>query len=468
MRTRLLLVLVGVVALVLAVHDLPLAAHLDRVERDRLVTKLERDAFILAGRLEEGLEDGTAADQVALQALVTRYGAEEEVRVVVVDADATAVVGTEADAGEDFSNRPEIDTALDGRPTTGERESVTLGEGLFFVAVPVLSGDDVVGAVRLSAPERVVDDRAADRVRGLFVVAINSLLIATGAALILSWSVTRPLARLRATTLRLADGDLSARAATDDGPPEVRDLAGAFNRTADRLEDLIDRQKSFAGTASHQLRTPLTALRLRLEQLAERVGDDEVASRRVGDAIGEADRLHRMIEGLLLLSRAEQAGTAIRAVDLGALAEERVAHWSPLAAERDVRLVADVAERVEAQALPGAVEQIVDNLVDNALEVSPAAATVTVAVRPSGATAELHVVDEGPGLSAEDRERAFDRFWRAADSAPGGSGLGLSIVRQLAVASGGEASLREAVGGGIDATVTLPLARPRPDATSRP
>jgi signal transduction histidine kinase len=335
---------------------------------------------------------------------------------------------------------------------------VTLGEDLFFVAVPVLSGDDVVGAVRLSAPERVVDDRAADRVRGLFVVAIISLLIATGAALVLSWSVTRPLARLRATTLRLADGDLSARAATDDGPPEVRDLAGAFNRTADRLEDLIDRQKSFAGTASHQLRTPLTALRLRLEQLAERVGDDEVASRRVGDAIGEADRLHRMIEGLLLLSRAEQAGTATRTVDLGALTEERVAHWSPLAAERGVRLVADVDARVEALAIPGAVEQIVDNLVDNALEVSPATATVTVAVRSAGGTAELHVIDEGPGLSAQDRERAFERFWRAADSAPGGSGLGLSIVRQLAVASGGDASLRPADGGGIDATVSLPLA----------
>jgi signal transduction histidine kinase len=457
MRTRLLLVLVGVVALVLAVHDLPLAGHLQRVERDRLTTKLERDAFILAGRMEEALEERTAADQIELGALVTRYGAAEDVRVVVVDDSATAVVGTETDVGEDFSNRPEITTALDGRPTTGQRESVTLGEELFYVAVPVLSGDDVVGAVRLTAPNRVVQDRADSRVRGLFVVAAISLLIAVGAALVLAVSVTRPLARLRSTTLRFAAGDLHARADTEAGPPEVRDLARAFDRMADQLEQLVQQQRSFAGTASHQLRTPLTALRLRLEQLGAEVSDDQMREQ-VADAIAEADRLHRMIEGLLLLTRAEHADERAEPTDLSAVVQERVDHWAPLAAEHDVRLVARADAGARVLALAGAAEQIVDNLVDNALEVSPAGSTITVTVDPHGApgTIDLHVIDEGPGLDEDQRAAAFDRFWRAPDAAPGGSGLGLSIVRQLASASGGDVRLERSRSGGIDAVVTLP------------
>jgi signal transduction histidine kinase len=107
-------------------------------------------------------------------------------------------------------------------------------------------------------------------------------------------------------------------------------------------------------------------------------------------------------------------------------------------------------------AIEGAVEQIVDNLVDNALEVSPAGSTLTVdVVETSVGTMELHVVDEGPGLTAEQRSSAFDRFWRAPDAPSGGSGLGLPIVRQLARAGGGDAELRRSPTGGVDAVVTF-------------
>ena len=303
MRNRLLLVLVGVVALVLAVHDIPLAGHLNRVERDRLVTGLERDAFIIAGRAEEALEDGTAADEPGLGVLVSRYAREEDVRVVIVDSDAVGVVGSDPSViDEDFSNRPEIQDALVlGQPRTGERFSRTLGEDLFYVAVPVLSGVDRVGAVRLSAPERVVSDRAAGRVRGLMAVAGISLLIAVAVAWVFAASVTGPLRRLRRATDELAAGDLAVRAESDEGPPEVRSLASSFNSMAGRLEQLVDRQRAFAGTASHQLRTPLTAIRLRLEQLEQQVESDPDAQRTVDAALAETDRLHRMIEGLLAL-----------------------------------------------------------------------------------------------------------------------------------------------------------------------
>lgn len=455
MRTRLLLVFAGVVALVLLVHDIPLARHLERVERDRLVTRLERDAFILAGRSEEALENDTAADDLALAGLVARYhAADPDVRVVVVDADGTAaVVSDPEDRAEDFSNRPEIVTVLDtGAPQTGERFSNTLGYDLFFVSVPSLSGDQVVGAVRLSAPERIVSERVADRVRGLFLVGAISLVIAIVVAWVFAGFVARPLRRLQSATQTLAGGDLSARAIVDEGPPEVRELADVFNSMATRLEALVERQRAFAGTASHQLRTPLTALRLRLEQLS---GDDLPgdAQRHVDAALDETDRLHRMIEGLLALSRAEDAVVGPVEIDLAGVVRERAAHWEALASEREVEVVVTAPMRAHVVAAPGAAEQIVDNLVDNALDVSPPGSVLRLTVVDAGDGVELHVIDEGPGLSVDERAVAFDRFWRGERALPGGSGLGLAIVRQLAMAGGGSAELHAADSGGLDAVV---------------
>jgi signal transduction histidine kinase len=455
MRNRLLLVMVGLVALLLAVHDIPLAPYLERVERDRLVTSLERDAFIIAGQSEEALEDGTAADDPSVSSLIARYSEEEGVRVVIVDAEATGVVGSDDRAlAEDFSNRPEIVDALElGEPQTGERYSETLGADLFYVAVPVLSGVERVGAVRISAPEGTVSDRVDDRVRGLLFVALISLLMAVFVAWIFARSITRPLSRLRATTDQLAGGDLGARADEDAGPPEIRALAGSFNSMSGRLEQLVERQRAFAGTASHQLRTPLTALRLRLEQLAGEV--DDGAAGTVDAALVETDRLHRMIEGLLALSRTEDAAAGPVAIDLSEVVRDRVVYWEPLADEQGVTVTAVIPDGTSVLAVAGAAEQIVDNLVDNALEVSPAGAELVVSLVPGERSVELHVIDEGPGLSEDERAHAFERFWRGADAPPGGSGLGLAIVHQLVAASGGTAELRAAPSGGIDAVISF-------------
>ena len=455
MRTRLLLVMVGVVALVLAVHDIPLAGHLEQVERDRLVTKYERDAFIIAGRTEEALEDGTAAEEPGLRALVVRYAFEEQVEVVVANGDAVAVISSdETKVGEDMSNRPEIVTALEsGDPQTGNRFSDTLGEDLFFVSVPVLSGNERVGAVRISVLDQIVSDRVGARIRGLLFVALLSLLIASAVAWLFARTVTRPLRRLEATTDRLAAGDLSARAVDADGPGEIRALAGSFNSMASRLEQLVERQRAFAGDASHQLRTPLTALRLRLEQLSMQVEATPEIVATVDSALVETDRLHRMIEGLLALSRAEDTAVGPVEVDLGEVVRERAEHWQPLAQERDVTIQVDGLRHVVVSAVTGAVEQIIDNLVDNALEVSPPSASLTLSVGAGESFVELHVIDEGPGMTAAQRERAFERFWRADRAPVGGSGLGLAIVRQLVAAGDGTVELRESPTGGIDAVV---------------
>ncbi|GGW12857.1 hypothetical protein GCM10018980_06240 [Streptomyces capoamus] len=159
-----------------------------------------------------------------------------------------------------------------------------------------------------------------------------------------------------------------------------------------------------------------------------------------------------MVHGLLALARLESTATTPEPVDADAVLAERAAMWEPLAAEQYVTITVSGPPAGRVWAIPGALEQIIDNLVANALRVSPPGTAITLARAPG---AELHVIDQGPGMPEADRERAFDRFWRASDSHHDGTGLGLPIVRHLVHASGGEITLHAAPGSGLDAHVRL-------------
>lgn len=184
-----------------------------------------------------------------------------------------------------------------------------------------------------------------------------------------------------------------------------------------------------------------------------------------------------MVEGLLAMARLDESAAERETVDLGRVCGERHRAWTPLFERHGVRLALAGDYAGEVLALPGAVEQILDNLLSNALRVAPPGSTVSVdprhhapherrfphrhphrtAHRPAGpAWVELHVMDEGPGMTEDQRRRAFDRFWRAPDAPKGGTGLGLALVQRLAHAGGGEVVLRSAPRGGLDAVVRLP------------
>ena len=457
MRWRLVAVLVGLTVTVLAAHDLPLAAHLRGVERDRIVTGLQRDAFTLAARAEEALGNGTAATDPVLQQLVDEYRATTGARVTVTDRAGRAVLisDDESAAGADYSTRPEIAAAIGGSAVTGERASRTLGLDLLYVAVPIRSGERIMGSVRLTFPTTVVDHRVESRVRGLLAVALISILTAVVAAVLFAGTVSRPLRRVRSATERLAAGDLDARAPADEGPPEIRSLAASFNTMSDRLTGLLQAQRAFAGDASHQLRTPLTALRLRLEQAAELMTTDPEAARaRLESAGAETERLQHLIEQLLMLARTEGRTGDRVAVDLASAARERAEVWGPLAEELGVTVTCTAPGPVGVLALPETVEQVIDNYVDNALAASPPGSVVEIVVTRSPRSAGVEVRDRGPGLTEDQRSHAFDRFWRGGPSG-GGSGLGLAIVAQLMRASGGKAALAARPGGGLVASVTF-------------
>jgi signal transduction histidine kinase len=345
-----------------------------------------------------------------------------------------------------------VQEALAGDIATGERFSDTLGENLMLVAVPVASGGEVLGAVRITFP---TDELDADIRRYWLLLAGVTLvgIAAVGAiGFVLARTITNPLQRLRQSASALGRGELSTRVGEGPGPREVQDLSASFDAMAGRLERLVASQREFAADASHQLRTPLAALRLRLENLRDGGGDPK---RDVDAALVEVERLSGIIDGLLVLARAESTEPPLDEIAVGDVVADRVAAHEALADRQGVTLAARAGE-VSAMAVPGAVDQMLDNLIDNAVKASPRGSTVTVEAARADGVVEVHVVDEGPGMSEEERRHAFDRFWRSGATGRGGSGLGLAIVDRLATASGGTAELRPAEGGGTEAVITLP------------
>jgi signal transduction histidine kinase len=466
---RLLLTYLTITALTLAAVVIPLGRVFADRERDRLTADIEHDAQAIASLVEDSLESG---DPPAIDDVLSDYAGTGG-RIVVVDDNGISVADSDELGGapRDFSTRPEIASALDGARSTGTRPSETLGTGLIYVALPVASGGTVHGAVRITYPTSTLDARVRTMWWRLGLLSAAVLGIVAIVAVVFARGVSRPVRRLQRAAMLLARGDLSVRVDTDDGPPEIRSLAGTFNATAVQLGELIDSQRRFVADASHQLRTPLTALRLRLETLSPLVEPDGQA--KLDAAISETNRLARLVHSLLVLARSDATTLEPVATDLTSGVTERVDVWKPVAADQGVRLTMDVSSDVWVFAVPGGLEQILDNLLSNALEVAPEGSDLMIRVAAKGATCDLHVLDQGPGMPAAERARAFERFWRASPAAgrPGGDGfgLGLAIVHELALHSGGSVRLDVGPNGiGLDAVVTLRTAPANRDANPSP
>jgi signal transduction histidine kinase len=448
---RLLASYLALAVVVLAVLEIPLGVSYARNERHDLSANVERDAVAIASLAEDALERGAAAPP-ALTAIARRYQRDTGGRVVVVDAEGRALVdSTGQSPGRDFQTRPEIATALDGTVATGVRHSETLGTDLLYVAVPAASGGVVHGAVRITYPTSEVDERVHRY--WLILAAIAAVVLAVAVALAGGFArwIVRPLTRVDAAAGEVAAGNLNVRVPLT-GPPELRRLAGSFNDMVGKLEALLGSHEQFVADASHQLRTPLTALRLRLENLARNGGPHRESE--LQGALDELERLSALVDGLITLARADRAASTPADLDVADAIDQRVEAWSALAAEQGVRLASHIDDPLRARVTPGRIEQVLDNLLANALEVAPGGSSIDLAAGRANGWIEIRVQDRGPGMSVDQIERAFDRFWRAGAN-EGGFGLGLAIVQRLVHADGGEIELQPRAGGGLVAIVRL-------------
>jgi signal transduction histidine kinase len=341
-----------------------------------------------------------------------------------------------------------------------------------IAAMPVFGTGNLtglwVGTVILARPTQKLNNEIAALWFILGWIAAGAMIAAALLAFGLARWVSRPLKGLDAAARRLADGDLAIRAKVRSGPPELRRLGTTFNMMAGRLEALVHGNRAVIADVSHQLRTPLAALRLRLDLLAADTDPD--TGHELAGALDELARLSRLVDGLLAVARAENVVPVPVAVDITEVANERVVAWHPVADDRSIVLVATTAgsggglgsargagrsSGAPAQAWigEGHLEQILDNLIANALEALNPGNLVRLTTTATATAARIMVSDNGPGMSAEDRERAFLRF---TTSSPNGTGLGLAIVHRLVISNGGTASLDETPGGGLTVTLDFP------------
>ena len=323
-----------------------------------------------------------------------------------------------------------------------------------------INGRDYLYATKDSGPDVVVLLRTASSVRAEsrpFWVALAAAggigcLLAAAVAAMLARSIARPVLRVARASRRLAEG-CQPEALPLSGPSELRGLAESFNTMAGQLTRAREAERSFLLSVSHELKTPLTAIRGYSEALDEGVLTPERAVKVIRT---EAARLERLIADILNLARLDQQRFDIHpdTVDLAEIARESATRHAARARDLGVRIELQEGERAPARADPDRLLQAVSNLVENALRCTPPGGTVTLAAAGS----QLTVRDTGPGISPEEIPHAFDRFFlyrRYNGDRPVGTGLGLAIVRELAQAMGGEARVA-ASSTGTEFTISLP------------
>ena len=372
----------------------------------------------------------------------------------MVNSKFTLVADSQKSAVDRMFDRPEIATAMKGTLTSGARTSSTLATDLHYVAAPVIKGEKVVAAVRLS----LVDAEVAAVVRQAQIALLFFVIAVMVFAALIAWLIARsiaaPLSRVAQIAERLPD-DLSLRAEEDAGPAEVQAVASALNVTAERLTGILERTHAVAADASHHLKTPLTGVRLRLEAI-EDISTDEAVRVEAQKATDEVDRLTHRIDQVLALARSDAGDTLRGRCNASEVVAERIDQASMTADECDLELHQRLDDEVIAAVTAPPLARVIDELLGNAFEYAKSQVRVTLTV--DDGYASLIVEDDGMGIPIIEQEVVFNRFVRGATAVAGGSGLGLALVRETARACGGDAVAFTSPLGGLAVRTTWPLA----------
>ncbi len=424
----------------------------------------------LQARSQADVVAATAADLLSssrrtdLRRVVGAAAASARGRVIVVDSRGRVIADSAgpAELGTSYAPRPEIAAALSGRSRQQTRRSETLGEDLLATAAPMTHLGRPIGAVRITQSLRAVHHAVRRSIGGLALVAGVVLLMGLLAGALIARHLAGPLRHLELTAGRIAHGDLDRRAVVE-GTSEQRSLARSFNEMTERLARSLRSQREFVADASHQLRTPLTGLRLRVEEARVAVGahgGSTDAQDELDGALGEVDRLSHIVDELLLLSQTEGAAAAADTIDLSGAASASVARWAAMAGEHGLDLSADSTDAATVRCARADLDRSLDSLIENAIQYAPPG--TAICVRALGHAIE--VVDEGPGLAPDELDDVFERFHRgrAGRSGPRGTGLGLPIARALMRRWNATTTIENRADGGARAAISFERERQRP------
>ncbi|HKR51798.1 MAG TPA: HAMP domain-containing sensor histidine kinase [Pseudonocardiaceae bacterium] len=465
MRRRLLVVLLMFATVAVTGFAWPLLSSTAAERSQRLLLDrtgvLDRFAVLAQQAAATGDHSPLAEEATAYADL---YGES----VLILDRQRRLMVAAGGITPDDPGLRPLIDGALRNEPGQPLPHLRPWSDGEVVLARPVGTGSRIAGVAVLRTS---LDAAAADVARswalilgGALAAAVSFVLL----ALVLARWVLRPLAELERGVLAVAAGGPGAHVAAGGGPAELRALTTSFNQMSDAVAAAAEQERQLVADASHQLRNPMAALRLRVDSLAPRL--PAAAQDGYRSLAAEVERLEALLDGLLTLASADRVAAEPDPADdarcrPGAVAGARLDAWRPAASQAEVRLVNGLpAEPAAVACADSELAQILDILLDNAIRYAGPGATVTVGATIYPDTVRLIVADDGPGLSTQDRAQARQRFWRAArhrDST--GTGLGLAIAERLLLSRKGALYATASDSGGLAVHVVLPRAE-KPEA----
>ncbi|WP_110240835.1 sensor histidine kinase [Nocardioides gilvus] len=412
MRERLVVALVGMTVAMIVMYGLPRAYVLADMVTEQETTKVARSATLMAALLTERSLGSRPIDEAFLDDLLV---AGTTIEYVAPDGATTrATYAGTASSDDDIVEQRELP---DG------------------------------GSLTLTRSDELVKERISDALLPLIGVGLLLILFAAAVGYVLARRLSRPFGELAEAAGQLAQARFDLRIPTYS-IPEAEAIGRALRQASTQLDELLRREREFAANASHQLRTPITALRLTLEDLSMWPETPATVAEELNANIGELDRLSTAINELLALSRGNRVGDAVD-VDLNGLVATAVARWTPHLEDAGRTLVHDPVDPVPAHVAPGPVLQVLDVLIENAC--SHGQGQVTVGAHRRDKFLDIVVTDEGAAVIANE---VFQRGTRAEES--DGHGLGLTIAAQLATSLGGRLTVGEA------ATTTFVLVLPAP------
>jgi signal transduction histidine kinase len=438
--------------------------------------ELTIQAHLIANALREPLEHGDEHPGArSLDALIRSYAQGIGGRATLFDAQLNLLASSEGTPVTtpvaryaEWLAAPRGDTQATIRRDAGDE--------WLFVAAPIVGGEhgESLGVVQLAVPMAPIYAEMTGTWLGFLGIGLIVLVGTAFASILLARQIAVPIEQLTATTERIAAGHLDERI-VPAGPREIRRLGTTFNRMTERVQEMIAQQRAFVDNAAHELRSPLTSLRLRIEMLQTRGKQNgELTERYLAQMEREVSYLQRLVDNLLALATVENSAPVVspQPIDLAPILYDVADEMSEIAQHAGVTLRTKLPDHLPPRRMNAdQMRSVVRNLLDNAIKYTPRGGTVTLTAYATRAQVEIKVTDTGRGIPAEALPHLFERFYRvdparardvSSAHPTSGTGLGLALVQAIVQRHGGSVQVPSRVGAGSTFVVQLPVSEPAP------
>ena len=462
-RFRLTAIFLAIILAVMLIISLFLYSTLERYHMNNLMEHLQRTGFLasefLVGHLRGQL------DTVRLSSLAENISRQAGARVVFIDDQGT-VVGDSVRVGgllNQTLDQEDVKNALGGEVSSSITYSERIGHQIKQMAIPVQEENgNIIGVIFLSTSMEDVHQTLADIRIFLFLSTVLAMAIVGGGSIALARRFTEPLEELTVAARKMSEGKLDQHIEFTSGD-EIGRLADQFNVMAKRLNYYTNNLKKFAADVAHEVRTPLTTMSLLTKSLKEHDMDPRQQKEFVEDLDNELDRLVQLVNDLLELSKLEKNQVEYEEVTMNFLIRDMIRENKYRFNQAGVDLIDFIPDQIlKVAAVPMQLRQVISNLLDNALNYTPAGGAVTVSLFREGDEVVTRVEDTGSGIPKEDQSFIFERFYRvdqARSREDGGTGLGLAIVNEIVAKHNGRVWVESEEGRGSSFYFALPAVK---------